>query len=202
MNNDTGKLIVYLYFILPFIPFFFVDAFAKVLTIISRIEWQAKPPIEEPEDLIHPEPYIIINHTATANCSTRIECIRYIRIFQRYHIEERKWFDIGYNFLIGADGNVYDGRGWNKIGAHTKNYNHVSIGVGFIGTFCDVKAPKQQVAAFTRLIKEGVRKGYILRKYKIFAARQLGTTVSPGKALYEQMKSWPRWCESLQITEL
>lgn len=88
------------------------------------------------------------------------------------------------------------------MGAHTKNYNHVSIGVAFVGTFSDFEAPKRQLAAFWRLMREGVRKGYISRKYRIFAARQLRPTDSPGKALYEQMKSWPRWQKTLEITEL
>jgi peptidoglycan recognition protein len=28
------------------------------------------------------------------------------------------WSDIGYNFIVGEDGNVYEGRGWTKVGAH------------------------------------------------------------------------------------
>ncbi len=31
----------------------------------------------------------------------------------------RKYCDIGYNFLIGGDGNVYEGRGWDRQGSHT-----------------------------------------------------------------------------------
>lgn len=114
----------------------------------------------------------------------------------------RQWFDIGYNFLIGPDGNVYEGRGWKRQGAHTKNYNALSLGVAFIGYFSDVKASKQQVAAFMRLMRDGVRKGYLARKYKIFAARQCRPTDSPGKALYEQMKNWPRWYRTAEVIEL
>lgn len=39
---------------------------------------------------------------------------------QTYHIESKSWDDIGYNFLVGGDGSVYEGRGWDKQGAHTK----------------------------------------------------------------------------------
>ena len=38
------------------------------------------------------------------------------------------WWDIGYSFLVGEDGNIYEGRGWNEIGAHTKGYNDVGLG--------------------------------------------------------------------------
>lgn len=38
-----------------------------------------------------------------------------------------------YNFLIGTDGSVYEGLGWNIVGYHTLGYNECSIGLAFIG---------------------------------------------------------------------
>ena len=38
-------------------------------------------------------------------------------------------------FLIGGDGNVYEGVGWMKEGAHTYGYNKKSVGLAFIGNF-------------------------------------------------------------------
>lgn len=35
-------------------------------------------------------------------------------------MESRNWWDIAYNFLIGGDGAVYEGRGWDSEGSHTK----------------------------------------------------------------------------------
>ena len=45
------------------------------------------------------------------------------------------WDDIGYSFLIGGDGLIYEGRGWNKKGAHTYCYNQLSYGIAFIGNY-------------------------------------------------------------------
>ena len=39
------------------------------------------------------------------------------------------WPDIGYSFIIGEDGNIYEGRGWNTIGAHTYNHNYDGLGM-------------------------------------------------------------------------
>lgn len=39
------------------------------------------------------------------------------------------------SFIIGGDGNIYEGAGWHKIGAHTRGYNSRSLGIGFIGNF-------------------------------------------------------------------
>jgi hypothetical protein len=38
---------------------------------------------------------------------------------------QRQYCDIGYSFLIGGDGNVYEGRGWDRLGAHTEGFNSV-----------------------------------------------------------------------------
>lgn len=45
------------------------------------------------------------------------------------HILSTGWPDIGYSFIIGEDGNIYDGRGWNTIGAHTYNHNYDGLGM-------------------------------------------------------------------------
>lgn len=54
---------------------------------------------------------------------------------QNYHMNQKKWNDIGYNFLVGEDGNVYEGRGWGQHGAHSVSYNSKSIGICLIGNF-------------------------------------------------------------------
>lgn len=38
------------------------------------------------------------------------------------------WSDIGYSFVIGEDGNVYEGRGWDTVGAHTLHHNTDGLG--------------------------------------------------------------------------
>ena len=41
------------------------------------------------------------------------------------------WSDIGYSFLIGGDGRVYEGRGWGRVGAHTYGYNSRAYGIRY-----------------------------------------------------------------------
>lgn len=39
------------------------------------------------------------------------------------------------SFLVGQDGGVYEGVGWNIQGSHTYGYNDIALGIAFIGNF-------------------------------------------------------------------
>lgn len=120
-----------------------------------------------------------------------------------FHIESRGWDDIGYNFLVAGDGSAYFGRGWDYIGAHTLGYNKYSIGIAFIGTFNNEVPPKKQLDACQKLIKLGVKLGKLSKDYKLFAHRQLSSTLSPGDKLYEILKTWPHFVnDTSNISEL
>jgi hypothetical protein len=41
----------------------------------------------------------------------------------------RGWSGIGYNFVVGQDGTVWEGRGWDRVGAHCPGRNRDGIGV-------------------------------------------------------------------------
>lgn len=49
---------------------------------------------------------------------------------KNYHMDNEDYWDIGYNFLIGGDGSVYEGRGWDTVGAHAgvTYYNQNGLG--------------------------------------------------------------------------
>lgn len=68
-------------------------------------------------------------------------------IDQAFHVDTHNWNDIGYNFLIGCDGTIYEGRGWGVEGAHTFGYNNKSIGVAFIGCFINKKPTEEALNA-------------------------------------------------------
>lgn len=47
-----------------------------------------------------------------------------------------------YRFLIGGDGKVYEGRGFNIVGAHAPSYNDKSIGICLLGNWEGLKIDK------------------------------------------------------------
>ena len=54
-------------------------------------------------------------------------------VIRKWHIEERKWSDIGYHFVIKRNGEREKGREISKIGAHVAGHNSHSIGVCYVG---------------------------------------------------------------------
>lgn len=130
---------------------------------------------------------LIIILFSQATCTFRV------RFIQTFHIESLDFNDIGYNFLVGGDGAAYEGRGWNKEGAHTKGYNKRTICIAFIGTFNKVAPPERQVFAAKLIIKQGLQLNKLSHDYKLYGHRQLMGTESPGAVLYDQITKWPHW---------
>ncbi|KAG8229695.1 hypothetical protein J437_LFUL015023 [Ladona fulva] len=164
-------------------------------SIVSRSVWGAREP-NGTTVMTTPVEYVIVHHTATGNCSSTDSCSRILRDIQKYHMDERngRFSDIGYSFLVGGDGKVYEGRGWNKQGAHTKNYNDKGIGIAFIGNFQSelLKCTKESNAA-QELITCGAEMGMVKWDYKLLGHQQTKATECPGKALFDIIKTSPRW---------
>lgn len=110
-------------------------------------------------------------------------------------MESNGWSDIGYNFIIGGDGAVYEGRGWTLEGAHTLAWNNVSIGIAFIGTYNNEIPSSSMLSAFQLLVEKGVELGHVTKDYKVMGARQFSGTESPGKTFYELLKHWSHWID-------
>lgn len=103
------------------------------MEIVSRKDWGARDPVmvEKFPGII---PFVIIHHSYIPSaCFDSETCQKAMRSMQDFHQIERGWNDIGYSFGIGGDGKVYQGRGYNVIGAHAPRYNDKSIGICLIG---------------------------------------------------------------------
>jgi hypothetical protein len=90
----------------------------------------------------HPNPaqtdvtHLIVHHTATSNTSSDWAAV--VRSIWDFHVNVNGWSDIGYNFLVDPEGNIYDGRGNDIRGAHFCGSNTGTMGTAMIGTFTDV----------------------------------------------------------------
>ncbi|KAB0802152.1 hypothetical protein PPYR_04338 [Photinus pyralis] len=170
---------------------------ANAPKIIDRSGWGAKSSSKPQQSLAqNPVPYVIIHHSVTEPCNDEASCKRMVKVFQNDHMTRNHWDDIGYNFLIGGDGSVYEGRGWGKSGAHTRNYNNKSIGICVIGNYQSTLPKKEALDALKDLIAWGVSQGQINGNYKLLGHKQVAASQSPGAALYNEIKTWEHWSAS------
>lgn len=105
--------------------------------------------------------------------------------------------DIAYNFLICGDGAAYEGRGWDKIGSHTRGHNKGSLGIGFVGNFETTEPPENSLKAAQALIQEGIKLGKLSHDYNLYGQKQLKNTLSPGKFLIAKIELWPHYDSSV-----
>ncbi|XP_018788908.1 PREDICTED: peptidoglycan-recognition protein LC-like isoform X4 [Bactrocera latifrons] len=171
--------------------------FNGTLLVVSKDEWYAEAEHGGVDKLKLPVQRVIIAHTASTSCETKLQCDARVQSVQAFHIHSNGWGDIGYNFLVGGDGLVYEGRGWYNQGAHTLGYNKDSICIAFIGTFNLQVPTENDLKAAQLLIDEGVRLGVLPENYRLYGARQLSATESPGKALYSIIMKWPHWSRQI-----
>nr|AXF35728.1 GPRP2 [Holotrichia oblita] len=157
--------------------------------IIKKSEWGGRQADKIAYTVI-PLKYVIIHHTVTSKCMDPSSCSRTLANMQNYHMGTLKFDDIGYNFLIGGDGNVYEGAGWHRLGAHARGYNKISIGVAFIGDFSTEKPTPQQLEAGKKLIECGIALKDLDSSYKLLGAKSLRPTESPGAALFSEIQGW------------
>ncbi|KAL1490235.1 hypothetical protein ABEB36_012964 [Hypothenemus hampei] len=161
--------------------------------IISRTRWGARP-AHAVDYAIIPIQNVVIHHTVTRDCNTEEECAELLKEIQNFHLDILEFHDIGYNFLIGGDGNVYEGAGWHKVGAHTRGYNSRSIGISFTGNFSDKLPNRKMLKALKKFLACAVELGELDGKYKLFGARQVSATASPGTRFYNELKNnWPHF---------
>jgi len=92
---------------------------------------------------------------------------------------------IGYSSSAGSKTTVSRARSFG--------FNNKSIGISFIGTFNSVIPPKTQLHAAQKIIELGVKAKKIASDYKLLGHRQVSKTLSPGDALYNEIKTWPHW---------
>jgi len=91
---------------------------------------------------------------------------------RRWHVEENKWSDIGYHYLVDRNGTVAEGRSVEKVGAHVKGHNTNSIGICLLGGHGSTRTDKfednftyEQDKALRRLISQLVVEHPDIRKF-------------------------------------
>ena len=111
-----------------------------------------------------------------------------IKTVEGWHINQG-WRALGYNFWVGFDGTVYEGRGF-KLGAGVENQNGHIISIGFQGDYHskETKMPDAQFNAGIDIIKHVMEKVPTARF--LGGHREFMSTACPGDYFpLEEMKT-------------
>ncbi|XP_064136057.1 peptidoglycan recognition protein 4 [Loxodonta africana] len=160
-------------------------------SVVMRSDWEARESHCAKMNL--PSKYVIIIHTSGRTCNVSDMCRRLVRDIQSHFMDRLDSCDTGYNFLVGQDGVIYEGTGWNVQGSHTAGYNDIALGIAFMGTFTGTAPNAAALEAAQSLIQCAVDKGYLTPNYLLVGQSDVENTLSPGKALYNIVKTWPHF---------
>ncbi len=114
-----------------------------------------------------------------------------VKEVDRWH-KQRGWKGIGYHYLIGLNGEVWEGRQVDEVGAHCEGQNSNSIGVCYVGG-CDAKMnakdtrTQAQKSSLVKLLKQLKAR---FPGVKIFGHRDFSTKLCPSfdaKKEYEKI---------------
>ncbi|XP_055975531.1 N-acetylmuramoyl-L-alanine amidase [Sorex fumeus] len=177
----------------------FTESFLGCPAIHPRCLWGAAPYKGSPKLLQLPLSNLYVHHTylPSAPCTDLAHCAADMRSMQSFHQKTRGWDDIGYSFVVGSDGYVYEGRGWRWVGAHTRGHNTHGFGVAIIGNY-SAQLPAEHALRTVRLELPqcAVRAGLLRPDYALLGHRQLVATDCPGEALFQHLRSWPHFYET------
>lgn len=153
---------------------------------IPREVWGGADPTR-PATKAQPALLLVIKHTAGETCANQKQCSKVVREIQKEHMEGLGLADISYNFLVGGDGKIYNGRGW---GVQNEGRND-SLDVAFMGNFNVDDPTTKMMNAALRIQITGQSTGWVkYGKYRVLNHNQTEPTDSPGKRLFAKTISY------------
>src|SRR5680860_708781 len=230
-NKLTSKksVIFKLFLTIAFFMIFFNEqalGAVEIPKIISRLDWGAdESKMTWPAENAKVQKFVI-HHTASTNLVPDSdgsgEYKNMVNNIYNYHSGSKTWYDdngeylgfgdIGYNYLIDPNGNIYEGRsgGNGVIAGHVSGFNSGSIGISVIGRYQDyIDSENKPVASdpVTPAIKQSLVNltGWLAANNNIklnsitnfngknidglVGHKDLAPTICPGEELYKQLST-------------
>ena len=146
-------------------------AAADAPDIVTRAEWGADESIKSTSGScvrrFFPVQQLFVHHTVGPNFDSNPKAT--MRAIYYFHTRTQGWCDVGYNFVVGWDGTIYEGR-WARdygpwevhssedhvgravAGAHVAGFNSGSVGVSVMGNFSEAQPPPAVRRALAELL--------------------------------------------------
>ena len=180
-------------------------AAASKPTIHTRKEWGADESLRRGTPDYGQVQVGFVHHTAGSNSYTAAQVPSILRGIYAFHVKDRGWSDIGYQFLVDKFGRVWEGRygGVDKavVGAQVGGYNSGSFGASVLGDFTSTTPSTAAITAIQQLFAwkfalHGIpASGTVQVNDKTFnrisGHRDAGGTTCPGPAPLRQARHHP-----------
>lgn len=134
---------------------------------------------------------ITIHHTGEHRGLVGLADVEVVRRIERYHRDTRKWAAIGYHYLVGKDGRIYEGRPAHIQGAHVSGGNRNNLGISCIGDYHMGLPNDAQLAALAAFLDDR-RRHYGLSRRDVYGHRDIGRSICPGDQLYAWLQRYRR----------
>lgn len=152
------------------------------LSIRTREQWGGPRPSGLRD---HTPQTVTIHHTASKLANYKPDAA--VKEIWNYHVNGRGYSDMGYHFVIGPEGTIYEGRPVGKIGAHSPP-NTGRIGICLAGNFESDTPTPASLEALTQLLAKLYR-DHGIGPGKTFGHRDQRPTACPGEHLYPQIQA-------------
>lgn len=121
----------------------------------------------------------IILHWEGLGSSRDMDSQEFVNQIRTTHINVNGWQDIGYHYLIGRSGKVYNGRDDAIVGAHCEGDNYDSIGICMLYGTKDTALTAESFNSLVRLVAE-LCASYNIPKECIYGHKHFLATACPG----------------------
>lgn len=156
--------------------------------VVKRSAWTDLP-VKNNNNPMGTVSRITVHHTGEHGNWAELPDIEIVQRIEKYHRNEKEWAAIGYHFLVGKDGRIYEGRPAKYQGAHVSTQNENNLGISVIGDFMDNLPSDRQLKALKNFLDDK-RREYGVGKGRIYGHRDLHASLCPGNALYAWVKRY------------
>ena len=132
---------------------------------------------------------ITVHHTGEHGTWSDLPDVEIVKRIEAYHRNDKEWACIGYHFLVGKDGRIYEGRPIQYQGAHVSTQNENNLGISVIGDYMDHLPSARQLAVLDAFLDDK-RKTYGVSRARVYGHRDLHASLCPGDSLYAWVKKY------------
>lgn len=165
---------------------------------VPRSAWARVPIVESMIDPMSVKPYRITVHHSSEMSVSLLDAPAALREIERQHMaglgKNMPFACIGYHFIIGDDGQVYEGRPIRFQGAHSTGSNNIgNIGICVLGDFDHHQPSKRQVVSLDNLLDRlcGMY-GIQASSRTIFCHKDFVPTACPGMNLEPLVRDYAK----------